>query len=75
MQLDTKLNLERKFSSKTIIVFDFDGTIANTFDIIIKILDELSGEFDFKKIVPQQIEQLRNKGIRELIKTTPNILC
>lgn len=65
--MDTESNLKTKFSSKTVIVFDFDGTIADTFDTIMKILDELSDEFGFKKIKPEQIEQLRNEEIRKLM--------
>lgn len=66
--MDTESNLKTKFSSKTVIVFDFDGTIADTFNTILKILDGLSEEFGFKKIESNQIEKLRNRGIRELMK-------
>lgn len=58
-----------KFSSKTVIVFDFDGTIADSFGTVIKILGELSNDPALKNIVPrEQMEQLRNEGIRKLIK-------
>ncbi|MFH0805254.1 MAG: HAD-IA family hydrolase [Patescibacteria group bacterium] len=64
------LNLKTKFSSNTVIVFDFDGTIADSFGTVIKILGELSNNPTFKNIVPrEQMEQLRNEGIRKLIKT------
>jgi hypothetical protein len=34
-------NLKNKLSSNTVIVFYFDGTIADTFDAVVKIFEEI----------------------------------
>ncbi|MGD2106062.1 MAG: HAD hydrolase-like protein [Nitrosopumilaceae archaeon] len=35
---------------RPVVVFDFDGTIANTLDSIIDIMNNLSEDFGFRKI-------------------------
>lgn len=45
------------------IVFDFDGTLADTFDIIKKIVEE-----EFDEVSEQEINLLREKGAKEIIK-------
>ena len=63
-------HLKTELSSNTVIVFDFDGTIADSFGTVIKIMGELSNNPTFKNIEPgEQMEQLRNEGIRKLTKT------
>jgi len=53
---------------KPVVIFDFDGTIANTLDSIIDIMNNLSGEFGFRKICDEDIEYLRGKRPREILK-------
>lgn len=53
---------------KPVVIFDFDGTIANTLDSIIDILNDLSDEFGFKKIKENEVEYLRGKRPREILK-------
>jgi phosphoglycolate phosphatase len=62
---------------KKIIIFDFDGTIADTIPAIIEIGDKLLIELGyeevikdlkFEKLTKKNIERLRNKNIRETIK-------
>ena len=50
------------------VIFDFDGTIANTLDSIISIMNDLSDEFGFKKIKESDVEYLRGKKSREILK-------
>ena len=50
------------------VIFDFDGTIANTLDSIIEIMNNLSGEFGFQKIKENDIEWLRGKKPRVILK-------
>lgn len=65
------LSLKKKFSSSTVIIFDFDGTIADSFATVIKILGELSNDSSFKDVEPDEyMEQLRNGGIRKVLRTT-----
>ncbi len=51
-----------------VVIFDFDGTIANTLDSIIEIMNNLSDEFGFRKIKDGDIEYLRGKKPREILK-------
>ena len=51
-----------------VIVFDFDGTIADTGDAIVRILNRLAKEFGYKPASQEEIPQLRNLSSRELVK-------
>ncbi len=51
-----------------IFIFDFDGTIADTFPAIVKISNRLAEEFHFNKIYPEEIPYLKNKTTHEVIK-------
>ncbi len=50
------------------IVFDFDGTLADTVDTFIQIINDLSDEFNYHKATPEQVKEYRGKTARELIK-------
>ncbi|MBU1122329.1 MAG: HAD-IA family hydrolase [Candidatus Omnitrophota bacterium] len=51
-----------------IIIFDFDGTIADTFSHLLKIGNRLADEFDFKKIQRNEITSLQKKKPIDIIK-------
>ena len=51
-----------------VVIFDFDGTIANTLDSIIAIMNKLSDEFGFQKIREDDVQYLRGKRPREILK-------
>lgn len=53
---------------KNVIIFDFDGTISNTLESIINIMNDISNEFGFKKIQKDDVEHLRGKKPREILK-------
>ena len=53
---------------QSVVIFDFDGTIANTLDSIIDIMNNLSDEFGFRKIKEDDIQYLRGKRPREILK-------
>lgn len=55
-------------SKKHVLIFDFDGTIANTFHYILRIANRLSDEFQFNKINPDDVESLKNKNVSEAIR-------
>ena len=40
-------------------IFDFDGTIADTFQEVVAILNSLSGEFGYRVAAPSELEELR----------------
>ena len=52
--------------SKTII-FDFDGTIADTLDSVVKIVNDNAEHFGYKKITKDDIPYLQGKKPREIL--------
>lgn len=51
-----------------VILFDFDGTLADTFDAIVRITNDLAGEFGYKPTTLEDIAILRNLSSREIVK-------
>ncbi|MBW4682507.1 MAG: HAD-IA family hydrolase [Microcoleus vaginatus WJT46-NPBG5] len=51
-----------------VIVFDFDGTIADTLEALIAVINRLAAEFKYKQASRADIEQLKNLSSREIIK-------
>jgi len=52
--------------SKTII-FDFDGTIADTLDSVVKIVNKQAEHFGYKKVTKEDIPYLQGKKPREIL--------
>ena len=52
--------------SKTII-FDFDGTIADTLDSVVKIVNAHAEHFGYKKVTEEDIPYLQGKKPREIL--------
>lgn len=52
---------------KTVLIFDFDGTIADTHKYIISISNRLADEFNYLKIPDTDIEAMREKTAQEMI--------
>jgi phosphoglycolate phosphatase len=50
------------------LIFDFDGTIADTFDAGVMILNKLAGEFGFRPLHPKDMEKVRDMRTRQLMK-------
>lgn len=51
------------------IIFDFDGTLADTFDLSIEILNKIKGEFGFGQISKERVDEFRNSGFKDVIKS------
>jgi len=51
----------------TVIIFDFDGTLANTLDAIVSITNRLSGEFGYQPASPEEVIKLKNLSSRKVI--------
>lgn len=49
-------------------IFDFDGTIADTLNSIKETINSLSDEYGYPKITGEDIENYRNKGAKKVIK-------
>jgi len=52
---------------KDVLVFDFDGTIADTFQAILHISNRLSKQFKYKMLDPDEAEYLKDKTLKETI--------
>ena len=48
-------------------IFDFDGTLADTFPWIISIFSHLANEHHMEKITDSQLEEFKSQGVRKLI--------
>ncbi len=42
-----------------LVMFDFDGTLANTFPLFCELCVEITERFDLRRIAPQEVETLR----------------
>jgi len=51
-----------------LIIFDFDGTLANTFDWFIDALNHLAGPFNYRRIEEDEIKALRLSNAHALYK-------
>lgn len=51
-----------------VIIFDFDGTIADTYNTFVEIVNELSGEFGYKPVTSEDLERLKKLSSIEIIK-------
>jgi phosphoglycolate phosphatase len=61
-------NKTRKAHNVKIIVFDFDGTIANTLPLAIKCINQLASEYGYKPFENEEaIPKFRNKSMKEII--------
>ncbi len=51
-----------------LLIFDFDGTIADTLDAGVMILNKLAVEFGFRPLHPKDLERVRDMRTRQLMK-------
>jgi len=51
-----------------VIIFDFDGTLANTIDVIVDITNRLALEFGYKQTTQGELDKLKNLSSREIVK-------
>lgn len=63
----TSTHLGERMTQK-VIIFDFDGTIADTVDALVSIANRLAVEFGYIQITPNELALLRNLTSREIIK-------
>jgi len=58
----------RRMEAKQALVFDFDGTIADTLPHILAISNRLSEDFGYRRVPDEEIEMLRGLRSREALK-------
>ena len=51
-----------------VLIFDFDGTIADTFHAIVNISNRLADEFQFNKLTPDAAEKMKDNTLKETIR-------
>jgi phosphoglycolate phosphatase len=52
------------------ILFDFDGTIADTLDVIVRIGNQLAPQFGYPPVTAAELKQLRHLPTREILRQT-----
>jgi phosphoglycolate phosphatase len=57
----------RAHTKKSMLIFDFDGTIADTLPVAIEIVNALGDEFGFRSVHQEEFLELKHKSIKELL--------
>lgn len=52
----------------SVVIFDFDGTIANTLEPLLAIANQLATEFNYSPITIDELKQLQQLDTREIIR-------
>ena len=50
-----------------LVIFDFDGTLADTFPWFMRIINDVADRYRFKRIEPHEVELLRGMGATEIM--------
>ena len=50
------------------VIFDFDGTLADTFELIVSITNRLSPKFGYQPVAEKDIAKLQNLSSRDIIR-------
>jgi phosphoglycolate phosphatase len=53
--------------SRQLVIFDFDGTLADSAGWVLSILNELAEKHHFRKTTPEEVDELRGLGNREVM--------
>lgn len=54
-------------SGYRLVIFDFDGTLANSFPFFLEVFDTLADAHGFKRLERDKIEMLRGYDVREML--------
>ena len=54
--------------TQKVIIFDFDGTIADTVDALVNIANGLAVEFNYAQITPEEFVILKDLTSKEIFK-------
>lgn len=52
-----------------LVIFDFDGTLSDSGEWFLSIIDDLSDRFRFRRVDPDEVEALRRRPTREVIQS------
>lgn len=53
-----------------LIIFDFDGTIADTHDAFVRIVNSLAAEFGYHPVSLKEVEELKKLSAEEIVKNS-----
>ncbi|MEW6494575.1 MAG: HAD-IA family hydrolase [Cyanobacteriota bacterium] len=54
--------------SVKVVIFDFDGTLADTLDALVRITNRLAKEFGYQPAAPEELPKVRDLSSREIVK-------
>ncbi|RFU48499.1 HAD hydrolase-like protein [Paraburkholderia sp. DHOC27] len=49
-------------------IFDFDGTLADTYPLFIESINDLALHHDFRQVAPHEVDRLRAMGARDILR-------
>lgn len=49
-------------------IFDFDGTLADSFPWFASVINETADKFRFRRVMPDEVDSLRGKSSREMMR-------
>lgn len=61
------MNIVEEEKKYKVVIFDFDGTIANGETVLVETLNILAPEFGYDPVTPDQIPELKMMGARDFI--------
>ena len=68
-KIDTNIRKEKKeLPPKSVAIFDFDGTISDSGEVVANILNELADEYGYPKLSREDIAIYTNKSARRFIR-------
>ncbi|AZE48630.1 hydrolase, haloacid dehalogenase-like family [Pseudomonas chlororaphis] len=53
--------------SYRLVIFDFDGTLADSFAFFVAVFNQVADKHAFRRIHPQELDHLRKQGPREIM--------
>lgn len=56
-----------KFDPIKLVIFDFDGTLSDSGEWFLSVVDELAKRFKFRTVTDDEVEMLRHRSTREVI--------
>jgi len=51
------------------LIFDFDGTLAQSLDLVVEISNRLAPQFGYRSSTPEEVHHLRNDSTEDILKT------
>ena len=66
-RLNRKLPCTENHVNRKLIIFDFDGTLANTFPCFVRVFDEAAAKYNFKPLDRDNAQGLRGLDARQIM--------